>query len=160
MLVFPLERSITLKGYSVRRKQVPIYLAFCLTDYKKCKARLLELLSLTSKMTLPSGPRSSPDVLLNICATVPSSILQGTLSPAVTRHARPIRTRSSTDNWKAKTPRARKKDDYCVAESFRHNSVRSITELSILSWAGWSLILSICTHASLCGGWRKDTLNQ
>lgn len=32
--VFPLERSITLKGYSVRRKQVPMSPAFCLTDYK------------------------------------------------------------------------------------------------------------------------------
>jgi hypothetical protein len=32
--VFPLERSITLKGYSVRRKQVPMCPAFCLTDYK------------------------------------------------------------------------------------------------------------------------------
>jgi hypothetical protein len=34
MPVFPLERSITLKGYSVRRKQVPVCPAFCLTDYK------------------------------------------------------------------------------------------------------------------------------
>ena len=34
MPVFPLERSITLKGYSVRRKQVPMCPAFCLTDYK------------------------------------------------------------------------------------------------------------------------------
>jgi hypothetical protein len=32
--VFPLERSVTLKGYSVRRKQVPNCPAFCLTDYK------------------------------------------------------------------------------------------------------------------------------
>ncbi|OKO94694.1 ATP-dependent DNA helicase pfh1 [Penicillium subrubescens] len=32
--VFPLERSITLKGYSVRRKQVPMCPAYCLTDYK------------------------------------------------------------------------------------------------------------------------------
>jgi hypothetical protein len=34
MPVFPLERSITLKGYSVRRKQIPICLSFSLTDYK------------------------------------------------------------------------------------------------------------------------------
>jgi hypothetical protein len=34
MPVFPVERSITLKGYSVRRKQVPMCPAFCLTDYK------------------------------------------------------------------------------------------------------------------------------
>jgi hypothetical protein len=34
MPVFPLERSITIKGYSVRRKQVPMCPAFCLTDYK------------------------------------------------------------------------------------------------------------------------------
>src|SRR3954454_1912224 len=32
--VFPLERSITIKGYSVRRKQVPMCPAFSLTDYK------------------------------------------------------------------------------------------------------------------------------
>ncbi|KAI3286470.1 hypothetical protein DTO002I6_8141 [Penicillium roqueforti] len=32
--VFPLERSITLKGYSVRRTQVPMCPAFSLTDYK------------------------------------------------------------------------------------------------------------------------------
>lgn len=34
MPVFPLEKSITLKGYSVRRRQVPMCPAFCLTDYK------------------------------------------------------------------------------------------------------------------------------
>jgi hypothetical protein len=34
MPVFPVERSITLKGCSVRRKQVPMSPAFCLTDYK------------------------------------------------------------------------------------------------------------------------------
>jgi hypothetical protein len=34
MPAFPLERSITLKCYSVRRKQVPMCPAFCLTDYK------------------------------------------------------------------------------------------------------------------------------
>jgi hypothetical protein len=34
ILVFLLERSVTLKGYLVRRKQVPKYPAFCLTDYK------------------------------------------------------------------------------------------------------------------------------
>ncbi|KAF4210355.1 hypothetical protein CNMCM5878_004518 [Aspergillus fumigatiaffinis] len=32
--IFPLERSITVKGYSVRRKQVPMCPAFSLTDYK------------------------------------------------------------------------------------------------------------------------------
>ncbi|KAJ5367173.1 hypothetical protein N7541_001114 [Penicillium brevicompactum] len=32
--IFPLEMSITIKGYSVRRKQIPICPAFCLTDYK------------------------------------------------------------------------------------------------------------------------------
>jgi hypothetical protein len=32
--VFPLERSITIKEYSVRRKQVPMCPAFSLTDYK------------------------------------------------------------------------------------------------------------------------------
>jgi len=32
--VFPLERSITIKGYSIRRKQVPVCPAFSLTDYK------------------------------------------------------------------------------------------------------------------------------
>ena len=32
--VFPIERSITIKTYSVRRKQVPICPAFSLTDYK------------------------------------------------------------------------------------------------------------------------------
>ena len=33
MPVFPLEKSITLKGYSVRRRQVPMCPAFSLTDY-------------------------------------------------------------------------------------------------------------------------------
>jgi hypothetical protein len=32
--IFPLERSITVKGFSIRRKQVPLCPAFCLTDYK------------------------------------------------------------------------------------------------------------------------------
>lgn len=32
--IFPLEASITVKGFSVRRRQVPICAAFCLTDYK------------------------------------------------------------------------------------------------------------------------------
>src|SRR5256714_11478592 len=32
--VFPIERSITIKKHSVRRKQVPICPAFSLTDYK------------------------------------------------------------------------------------------------------------------------------
>ena len=32
--VFPLERSITVKGHSVRRRQVPVCPAFSLTDYK------------------------------------------------------------------------------------------------------------------------------
>jgi hypothetical protein len=32
--VFPLERSIAIKGYSVRRRQVPMCPAFSLTDYK------------------------------------------------------------------------------------------------------------------------------
>lgn len=32
--IFPLEMSITVKGHSVRRKQIPICPAFCLTDYK------------------------------------------------------------------------------------------------------------------------------
>jgi hypothetical protein len=34
MPVFPLEKSITLKGYSVRRRRVPMCPAFSLTDYK------------------------------------------------------------------------------------------------------------------------------
>lgn len=32
--VFPLERSITVKGHSVRRRQLPMCPAFSLTDYK------------------------------------------------------------------------------------------------------------------------------
>lgn len=42
MPVFPLERSISLKGYSVRRKQVPMCPAFCLTDYKVQGSTLTE----------------------------------------------------------------------------------------------------------------------
>lgn len=38
--VFPIERSITVKGCSVRRKQVPICPAFSLTDYKTQGATL------------------------------------------------------------------------------------------------------------------------
>lgn len=34
MPIFPLERSITIKGYSVRRKQLPMCPASFLTDYK------------------------------------------------------------------------------------------------------------------------------
>ena len=34
ILIFPLERSITVKGHSIRRKQIPMSLAFSLTDYK------------------------------------------------------------------------------------------------------------------------------
>jgi hypothetical protein len=32
--VFPIERSMKMKKFSVRRKQVPMCPAFCLTDYK------------------------------------------------------------------------------------------------------------------------------
>ena len=32
--IFALQRSIEIKGYSVRRKQVPMCAAFCLTEYK------------------------------------------------------------------------------------------------------------------------------
>ena len=32
--VFPIERSITIKNYSIRRRQVPMCAAFSLTDYK------------------------------------------------------------------------------------------------------------------------------
>jgi hypothetical protein len=41
--VFPTERSISIKGSSVRRKQVPICPAFCLTDYR------------TQSLTLPTA---------------------------------------------------------------------------------------------------------
>jgi hypothetical protein len=34
MPMFPFERSIIVKGFSVRRKQAPLCPAFCLTDYK------------------------------------------------------------------------------------------------------------------------------
>ena len=34
MPIFPQERSITLKSYSIRMTQVPMCLGFCLTDYK------------------------------------------------------------------------------------------------------------------------------
>lgn len=34
MPIFPFERSIIVKSFSVRRKQVPLCPAFCLTDYK------------------------------------------------------------------------------------------------------------------------------
>jgi hypothetical protein len=34
MPIFPIEGSVTVKGYSVRRKQVPMCPAFCLTEYK------------------------------------------------------------------------------------------------------------------------------
>lgn len=32
--IFPVERSIQVDGFSIRRKQVPMCPAFCLTDYK------------------------------------------------------------------------------------------------------------------------------
>jgi hypothetical protein len=32
--IFPIERSIQIKGFSIRRKQIPMCPAFCLTDYK------------------------------------------------------------------------------------------------------------------------------
>jgi hypothetical protein len=32
--IFPIERSITIKNYSIRRRQVAMCAAFCLTDYK------------------------------------------------------------------------------------------------------------------------------
>jgi len=32
--IFPTERSITIKSYSIRRKQVPLCTAFAVTDYK------------------------------------------------------------------------------------------------------------------------------
>ncbi|KAN0068442.1 hypothetical protein V8E54_013638 [Elaphomyces granulatus] len=32
--IFPIERSITIKNNSIRRKQVPMCAAFCVTDYK------------------------------------------------------------------------------------------------------------------------------
>lgn len=42
MPVFPLERSISMKGFSVRRKQIPICPAFSLTDYKVQGSTLTE----------------------------------------------------------------------------------------------------------------------
>jgi hypothetical protein len=42
--IFPLERSITIKGHSVRRRQVPMCPAFSLTDYK------LQLSTLTTAL--------------------------------------------------------------------------------------------------------------
>jgi len=38
--VFPIERSITFKGWSIRRKQIPICPGFSLTDYKAQGATL------------------------------------------------------------------------------------------------------------------------
>lgn len=40
--IFPLERSVSLKGFSIRRKQVPMCPAFCLTDYKVQGSTLTE----------------------------------------------------------------------------------------------------------------------
>ena len=39
--IFPIERSITIKRYSVRRKQVPMYPAFSLTNHKMQDLTLL-----------------------------------------------------------------------------------------------------------------------
>lgn len=53
MPIFPIERSITVKGLSVRRKQIPICPAFCLTDYKvqgsTISAAILDLKSDTAR---------------------------------------------------------------------------------------------------------------
>ncbi|CEO59597.1 hypothetical protein PMG11_04269 [Penicillium brasilianum] len=51
--IFPLETSITVKGYSVRRKQVPICPAFCLTDYKVQGATLTSAI-----LDLKDNPKS------------------------------------------------------------------------------------------------------
>jgi hypothetical protein len=60
--VFPLERSVTLKGYSVRRKQVPMSAAFCLTDYKVQGSTLGSAtsdLKMTRQCAVETGTRNS-----------------------------------------------------------------------------------------------------
>ena len=45
--IFPLERSITVKGHSIRRKQIPMSPAFSLTDYKiQCSMLTVAILDL------------------------------------------------------------------------------------------------------------------
>jgi hypothetical protein len=53
MPVFPIERSISLKGFSVRRNQVLICPAFCLMDYKVQGTTLIAAISI-SRMILPN----------------------------------------------------------------------------------------------------------
>jgi hypothetical protein len=74
--VFPLERSITIKGYSVRRKQVPMCPAFSLTDYK-VQGSTLTTAVLDLKDDLAA---KGQEILLYICATIAASILGWTLS--------------------------------------------------------------------------------
>jgi hypothetical protein len=64
MPIFPIERSITVKSLSVRRKQIPICPAFCLTDYKvqgsTLSAAILDLKTGAARR----GQDSHPEVLL------------------------------------------------------------------------------------------------
>lgn len=65
MPVFPFERSITLKGFSVRRKQVPMCPAFCLTDYKVQGSTLAEAI-----LDLKNDPtRRGQDAHRKYCST-------------------------------------------------------------------------------------------
>ena len=65
MPVFPLEKSITLKGYSIQRKQVPIYFAFSLTDYKVQGSNLKNaILDLKDDLT-----RKGMDCYKKFCST-------------------------------------------------------------------------------------------
>ena len=52
--VFPIERSITIKGRSIRRKQVPICPGFSLTDYKVQGSTLKTAIDLKDDPTIKS----------------------------------------------------------------------------------------------------------
>ena len=62
--VFPLERSNTVKGRSLRRRQVPMRPAFSLTDYKVQGSTLM-----TAVLDLKDNPTSKGDHHKKYCST-------------------------------------------------------------------------------------------
>lgn len=69
MPIFPIERSISVKGLSVRRKQIPIFPAFCLVDYKvqgsTLSAAILDLKNDTARRGQDSHRKSTAPFTFN-----------------------------------------------------------------------------------------------
>jgi hypothetical protein len=84
--VLLLGRSITIKGYSVQRKQIPICPAFSLTDYKVQGSTLISVILDLKDDPTAKGQDHHKKYCFYICTTITTSILGQTPSSAKNRH--------------------------------------------------------------------------